>query len=327
IGQDSKRFVQHVKECQVKKDYPGILTVFPTVEMLKKEQPEIHAKALKYCNDENRHMFGKLIRDIEMAGANALDAFVDGIKSDSKKTDENLPRDGTVHQMTSDALLFIEQLQVFPEVAGGMIATKKTDGSASAAQAKRAFGEYISKCCSAIVASLELRARNFEDPALKGLFLMNNFNFLINRLKKTEVYAIVEQYDKNIVTGFQSSILDHKSAYVNGWSRVVHHCSIDGVDLSDHKLREREKGIVKDRFKGFNAEIEDIVTKHQRWSVPDDRLRDQLRNEVIDYVKPHFSVFLKTFKYKEFTTKVNKYIKFTEQTLEDEIRKIFDREA
>lgn len=139
IGQDSKRFVQHVKECQVKKDYPGILAVFPTVGMLKKEQPEIHAKALKYCNEENRHMFGKLIRDIEMAGANALDAFVDGIKSDSKKTDENLPRDGTVHQMTSDALLFIEQLQVFPEVAGGMIATKKSDGSASAAQGNNNF--------------------------------------------------------------------------------------------------------------------------------------------------------------------------------------------
>lgn len=147
IGQDSKRFVQHVKECQVKKDYPGILAVFPTVQMLKKEQPEIHKKALKYCNDENRHMFGKLIRDIEMAGANALEAFVDGIKSDSKKTDENLPRDGTVHQMTSDALLFIEQLQSFPEVAGGMIATKKSDGSASAAQ-----GRYDIK---------DMRARNF----------------------------------------------------------------------------------------------------------------------------------------------------------------------
>ena len=61
--------------------------------------------------------------------------------------------------------------------------------------------------------------------------------------------------------------------------------------------------------------------------MPDDRLRDQLRNEVIEYVQPHFSVFLKTFKYKEFTTKVNKYIKYTEQTLEDEIRRIFDREA
>ena len=65
---------------------------------------------------------------------------------------------------------------------------------------------------------------------------MNNYNFLINRLKKTEVYAIVEQYDKSIVSGFQSSIVDHKSAYVNGWSRVVNHCSIDGVDLSDHKV-------------------------------------------------------------------------------------------
>lgn len=326
IRQDSKRFVQHVKECQVKKDYPGIVSVFPTVEMLQKEQPEVHKKALKYCSDDNRRMFSKLIREIEMAGANALEAFVDGIKSDSKKTDDNLPRDGTVHQMTSDALLFIEQLQLFPEIAGGMIAAKKSDGSASAAQAKRAYGEYISRCCSSIVTSLEVRAR-YEDPALKSLFLMNNYNFLLKRLRKTDVINIIEQYDSKISTNFTSTMLAHKDAYVKGWGRVVAHCSIEGVDLQDHKVRDKERSIVKDRFRGFNAEIEDVVTKHQRWSVPDDDLRRLLRSEVVEYVKPHFSVFLKTFKYKEFTTKVNKYIKFTEQTLEEEIRRIFDREA
>lgn len=69
-------------------------------------------------------MISKTIREIEGAGAAALENFVEGIKSDPVK-DSTLPRDGTVHQMASDALLFLEQLQNFSDVGGGMIAGQK----------------------------------------------------------------------------------------------------------------------------------------------------------------------------------------------------------
>ena len=83
-----------------------------------------HNKALKYCSDDNRKVIAKTIREIEGAGAAALEHFVEGIKSDPVK-DSTLPRDGTVHQMASDALLFLEQLQNFSDVGGGMIAGQK----------------------------------------------------------------------------------------------------------------------------------------------------------------------------------------------------------
>ena len=64
-----------------------------------------------------------------------------------------------------------------------------------------------------------------------------------------------------------------------------------------------------------------------RWSVPDDILREKLRSEVAEQIRPHYGMFRKTFIKKEFTTKVNKYIKYSEELLEEEIKKIFDREA
>ena len=100
---------------------------------------------------------------------------------------------------------------------------------------------------------------------------------------------------------------------------------------------------MKDRFKNFNSEFEDVVAKHQRydsscilgqvnvvmssWSVPDDQLRDRMRTEVMEMIRPHYGMFRKTFIKKEFTTKVNKYIKYSEERLDEEIKKIFDREA
>jgi hypothetical protein len=35
VRQDGKRFVQHIKECQVRKDYGAMLLVFPVVARLK----------------------------------------------------------------------------------------------------------------------------------------------------------------------------------------------------------------------------------------------------------------------------------------------------
>ena len=69
------------------------------------------------------------------------------------------------------------------------------------------------------------------------------------------------------------------------------------------QLRDKDRDLVKQRFKAFNAELEDMVTKHQRYAIPDRELRDQMRRKVKELIQPHYSVFRKTFIKKEFTTK------------------------
>lgn len=92
-------------------------------------------------------------------------------------------------------------------------------------------------------------------------------------------------------------------------------------------MRDKDRDTVKRRFKDFNTELEDMVAKHQRYAVADPELRDSTRRQVKELIQPYYSVFRKTFIKKVFTTKVEKYIKYSEETMEEEIDKIFDLEA
>ena len=122
-----------------------------------------------------------IIHDMESAGAVTLEHFIETIESESPSK-ENLPRDGTVHEMASNAFLFLEQLQAHSGVGGGMIAAKENDGISSPAQCKRAFSNYILRVLKAMKNNLQAKAKLYEESkALRALFLMNNFNFIIQR--------------------------------------------------------------------------------------------------------------------------------------------------
>jgi exocyst complex protein 7 len=54
-----------------------------------------------------------------------LDGFVDGIRSDPT-TKEKMPKDGTVFQLTSNVLLFLEQLLDFTDTVAAILTTQDT---------------------------------------------------------------------------------------------------------------------------------------------------------------------------------------------------------
>ena len=61
------------------------------------------------------------------------------------------------------------------------------------------------------------------------------------------------------------------------------------IFMCTFKLRDKDRNLVKDRFKHFNAELEDMVASHQRYSVPDSGLRDEMRQKVKEMIQPHYS--------------------------------------
>ena len=54
-----------------------------------------------------------------------LDGFVDGIRADAT-TKEKMPKDGTVFQLTSNVLLFLEQLLDFTETVSAILTKQDT---------------------------------------------------------------------------------------------------------------------------------------------------------------------------------------------------------
>jgi len=55
--------------------------------------------------------------------------------------------------------------------------------------------------------------------------------------------------------------------------------------------------MIKDRFKTFNDQIEEIHQRQSQWTVPDSELRESLRLAVAEVLLPAYRSFLKRFGY------------------------------
>lgn len=82
-----------------------------------------------------------------MKGAKALEDFIESLRSDSVT---QLPKDGTVHELTSNVLMFLEQLLEYADTLGRVLAddpgySLQLDKLKSSDKNKALLGLYISK--------------------------------------------------------------------------------------------------------------------------------------------------------------------------------------
>ena len=57
------------------------------------------------------------------------------------------------------------------------------------------------------------------------------------------------------------------------------------------------RAAVKDRFKTFNVQFEELHQRQSQWTVPDSELRESLRLAVAEVLLPAYRSFLKRFGY------------------------------
>lgn len=53
------------------------------------------------------------------------------------------------------------------------------------------------------------------------------------------------------------------------------------------------RAMVKDRFKTFNVQFEELHQRQSQWTVPDSELRESLRLAVAEVVLPAYRSFIK----------------------------------
>lgn len=57
------------------------------------------------------------------------------------------------------------------------------------------------------------------------------------------------------------------------------------------------RAMIKDRFKTFNVQFEDLHIRQSQWTVPDSELRESLRLAVAEVLLPAYRSFIKRFGY------------------------------
>ncbi|XP_019499976.1 PREDICTED: exocyst complex component 7 isoform X6 [Hipposideros armiger] len=340
---EGENIVSAARKAIVRHDFSAVLAVFPILRHLKQTKPEFD-QVLQGTAASTKNKLPSLITSMETVGAKALEDFADNIKNDPDK-EYNMPKDGTVHELTSNAILFLQQLLDFQETAGAMLASqvlgdtynipldpRETSSSAtsySSEFSKRLLSTYICKVLGNLQLNLLSKSKVYEDPALSAIFLHNNYNYILKALEKSELIQLVAVTQKTAERSYREHIEQQIQTYQRSWLKVTDYIAEKNLPVFQPgvKLRDKERQMIKERFKGFNDGLEELCKTQKAWAIPDTEQRDKIRQAQKHIVKETYGAFLRRYSSVPFTKNPEKYIKYRVEQVGDMIDRLFDTSA
>uniref|UniRef100_H2ZQN4 Exocyst complex component 7 n=1 Tax=Ciona savignyi TaxID=51511 RepID=H2ZQN4_CIOSA len=312
VEQTGTKIVEYSKQCIARHDHPSIVNVFPAIKHLKTTLPA-YQDALKGVSEKNRLRIPRLIAELDSVGVKVLEDFSDCVKSDPEK-ESNMPKDGTVHELTSNTMLFLQQLAENVEIVGGMLASNQ------------------SQVLGALKLNLENKSRVYVDLFLAAVFLLNNYHFIITALNRHNLLALAQIATPEIERFYKEFIEEQRQAYMQCWTKFDSYLNNDnkGVPIQVQpggKLKDKDKQVVKDKFKSFNNDFEDLVKTHQQWAMPSSDIKKEIRNSVKSRIRSAYSELHEKYRMVQFTKNIDKYLKYTPESVVENIDKLFDQYA
>ncbi|XP_069056311.1 exocyst complex component 7 isoform X4 [Pleurodeles waltl] len=326
---EGENIVLAARKAIVRHDYSAVLTIFPILRHLKQMKSEFD-KVLQGTAASTKNKLPNLITSMETTGAKALDDFADSIKNDPDK-EYNMPKDGTVHELTSNAILFLQQLLDFQETAGAMLASQETSSSATSYSSefnRRLLSNYMCKVLGNLQLNLLSKSKVYEDMALSAIFLQNNYNYILKSLEKSELIQLVSITLKNAEKHYRGHIEEQIKLYQNSWLKVTDYISEKNLLVfQSAKLKDKERQMIKERFKGFNDGLEELCKIQKAWAIPDQEQRDKIRQAQKKIIQNDYAAFLQRYENVHFTKNYEKYIKYSVEQVGEMIEKLFDTSA
>ena len=150
--------------------------------------------------------------------------------------------------------------------------------------------------------------------------LEESYDEMITEQKRlySQVYGIlISQFCRGIMFTFQS------------WERVLNFIwAADDLPtailMAPGKLQDKYCKIIKEKFIGFNREIEDIASTQKKYSIPDVELRESLKRDNKEYILPKYNSFYDKYVNVQFSKNTDKYIKYTPAQVSGLIDSFFD---
>ncbi|XP_058476973.1 exocyst complex component 7 isoform X8 [Solea solea] len=339
---EGDNIVSAARRAIMRHDYSAVLTIFPILRHLKMNKSEFDA-TLQGTAASTKNKLPTLITSMETIGAKALEEFADSIKNDPDK-EYNMPKDGTVHEMTSNAILFLQQLLDFHETAGAMLASqvlgdtynipldpRETSSATSYTSDfnKRLLSTYICKVLGNLQLNLLSKSKVYEDSALSAIFLHNNYNYILKSLEKSELIQLVTVTQKKAESSYRELIEQQIQMYQRSWLKVTELLTDRNIPVFQPgtKLKDKERQVIKDKFKGFNDGLEELCKTQKGWAVPDKEQRDFIRHAQRKVVSDAYRAFLHRCANISFTKNPEKYHKYRPEDVEEMIERLFDTSA
>lgn len=168
--------------------------------------------------------------------------------------------------------------------------------------------------------NLEGKSKIYKDPALTHLFLMNNVHYIVQKVRSSEVRALVGD---DWLRKHTSMVRQMATSYQRAaWSKVLLFLKDEGIQSAGGVV---SRVILKERFKNFNAAFDEVHKVESQWVVLDPQLRDELRISIAAKLLPAYRAFVGRYGHFIETGKhPDKYIKYTVEDLELALEDFFE---
>lgn len=277
----------------------------------------------KACTEIRESALG-LTKRLAQTAQETFGDFEEAVEKDATKT---AVLDGTVHPLTSYVINYVKFLfdyqstlkQLFQEFEKG----DETNSQ---------LASVTMRIMQALQTNLDGKSKQYKDPALTHLFLMNNIHYMVRSVRRSEAKDLLGD---DWVQRHRRIVQQHANQYKrNAWTKILQALSVQGLTSSgggsavggdSGNSSGVSRALVKDRFKNFNMQFEDLHQRQSQWTVPDTELRESLRLAVAEVLLPAYRSFVKRFGPMVENGKApQKYIKYSAEDLERMLGEFFE---
>ncbi|KAF9195031.1 exocyst complex component exo70 [Haplosporangium sp. Z 767] len=302
----------------------------------------------------------ELLKSFKAAAMRTFIDFISELRNQNNPKYQAMPLDGTVHQLTSDTLNYMKRLMnyrpmvesILNLIGDGNWNNPESGGSQNRrSQAAGRSGRsvvlqhYFADVLEALVQNIEAKSRFYKKgQSLTQLFLLNNYFYISKSVRTTPgLLDVINGADTgnmpaNSLTSavYERPLKQNVDLYQDNWKSCVEHL-MDVTYVHDggvqQVLNSNQRQMVKDKFKNFNHDFDELWKTQKQYSIPDVDLRAMVLKDIHQVMIPMYDKFLTKYASSsgghggaatmEFTKNVQKYIRYDVSMVKDMVNQFF----
>ncbi|KAH8866767.1 tRNA-dihydrouridine(20a/20b) synthase [NAD(P)+]-like [Schistosoma japonicum] len=254
--------------------------------------------------------FNQLVLRLLSQSKTTLETYVQFLQQVAEKPSSSntiVPTDGTIHELTTNALMYLENLLEFSDIIGTTLSFTEAGPQSTANTLKylnnidrdkvfldHRFGNYLFNALFALLTNLERKSEVYSEEIRRMIFQMNNIQYILKKQIFTVIfYRKIEKLSLNLLAS---------------WTNID----------------QKEKSSLKSLWNDFNNGLNTLTKQHHLVSIPDRELRHSLEHQLVRDLVPMYRGFWEKSTSITFTTNRDKYIKLSVEEFEMRIRQLFN---
>ncbi|KAG0170000.1 exocyst complex component exo70 [Apophysomyces sp. BC1034] len=313
-------------------------------DILERYEKEFAALLEELSQDIDLSEITEMINAFKLTALKNFYEFMEDVKGKRENNAHvNLSSDGTVHEMTSNTLNYLKRLYLWRDIVEPLLMiigdggwnnptpithipdqrSTYNDPAVGVALLQHFFVEALEQN----TISLQSKSRGYRKPALATVFLLNNYNHTLRQIRSPPLNGI---FDERAEMNFSKLVKKQLDAYQESWEPCVKNLMdvtyVRGGTIKN-SIGNGERQLIKDRFKSFNAEFDEIWRAQTTYAIPDAELRNQVIRNVKNVIVPMYGRFLDKYQGTDFTKNPAKYIRYDKDKLDKMLGHLFEPTA